>query len=41
MDAQLCTSSELTWTVDRVNAEPVMPSTLEIAGGKTYVRVRP
>jgi hypothetical protein len=41
MDAQLCTTGELTWTVDRVSAEPVNPSTLEIAGGKTYLRVRP
>jgi hypothetical protein len=40
MDAQLCTTGELTWTVDRVSAERVKPSAVPMPGGKTYLRVR-
>jgi hypothetical protein len=38
-DAQLCTTGELTWTVERRNAEPVKPSAVAIPGGKGYLRV--
>jgi hypothetical protein len=40
MDAQLCTTGELTWTLDRVGAEPVKPSAVPIRGVKTYLSVQ-
>lgn len=39
-DAQLCTTGELTWTVERVNAWPVRSSSLDIPGGPGYLKVR-
>jgi hypothetical protein len=39
-DAQLCTTGEQTWTVDRTNAQPVKPSAVDIPGGKGYLKVR-
>jgi hypothetical protein len=38
-DAQLCTTGELTWTVDRTSSEPVKPSDLDIPGGRGYLKV--
>jgi hypothetical protein len=39
-DAQLCTTGELMWTVDRTSAQPVKPSLVDISGGKGYLKVR-
>jgi hypothetical protein len=38
-DAQLCTTGELTWTVERTNAEPAKRA-VDIPGGKGYLKVR-
>ena len=37
-DAQLCTSGELTWTVERTDAQRVKP-TADIPGGNGFLRV--
>ena len=39
-DSQLCTTGELTWTVERVPQTQAKPSAMNVPGGGSYVKLR-